>query len=194
MLLYLEKDSVLKSGICFFQGRIFSAHKRMLARWRTELGCLVNGEGDLSEDEGIFSPEVASSCSSRDTGPGSIAELLSDDDHNSVISISLDSNTSNVKDHTGKTFCRWFRAVVYKLWFIKLLLVYEVCQRVCVEETKHNLRFLYDVRVKVSLTRNKVMWPFCPSICMSTLHCLSPLLGHNGIQHPTGMGSNKSYC
>jgi hypothetical protein len=87
----------------------------MLARWRVELGCLVNGEGDISEDEGIFSPEIASSCSSRDTGPGSVTELLSDDDHNSVISVSLDSNTSIVTDHSGKISCSWFRALVPKL-------------------------------------------------------------------------------
>jgi hypothetical protein len=99
----------------FFQGKLSPAHKRMLARWRIELGCLVNGEGDISEDEGIFSPEVPSSCSSRDTGPGSVTELFSDDDRNSVISISLDSNTSSVKDHNGKTSCCCFRAVVPRL-------------------------------------------------------------------------------
>jgi hypothetical protein len=75
----------------------------MLARWRTELECPGNGEGDFSEDEGIFSPALSSNCSSRDIGPGSITELLSDDEHGSVISMRLESNTTCVKDRSGET-------------------------------------------------------------------------------------------
>jgi hypothetical protein len=87
----------------FLSGRLAPTHKRMLARWCTELRCLVNGKGDFSEDEGIFSPEMASSCSSRDTGLGSVSELLSDDDHNSVISVNLESVTSCGKEQSCKT-------------------------------------------------------------------------------------------
>jgi hypothetical protein len=86
----------------------------MLTRWQTELGRLVNGEADFSEDEGIFSPEVASSCSSRDTGLGSIAELLSDDDHTSVISESPELNTSSGKDQSGKTLVNLLVYEIFK--------------------------------------------------------------------------------
>jgi hypothetical protein len=101
----------------FLSGRLAPTHKKMLARWRMELTCLVNGKGDFSEDEGIFSPETASSCSSRDTGLGSVSELLSDDDQNPVISVNLESVTSCVKEQSGKTSCFCFRAVFLKLWF-----------------------------------------------------------------------------
>jgi hypothetical protein len=75
----------------------------MLARWRTELECRASGEGDFSEDEGIFSPALSSNCSSRDIGLGSITDLLSDDEHGSVISMSLESDTTSVKDQSGET-------------------------------------------------------------------------------------------
>ena len=100
-MLFLCGGSALKYDM-FCLGRLTSTYKRMLARWRTELQCLVNS-GDFSEDEGIFSPALSSSCSSRDTGLGSITELLSDDDDSSVISVRLESNTSSVKDQNGKT-------------------------------------------------------------------------------------------
>jgi hypothetical protein len=83
----------------------------MLARWRTELECLTNGEGDLSEDEGIFSPALSSNCSSRDIGLGSITELLSDDEHSSVISVRLESNTTSVKDQSGETCLMYTKSV-----------------------------------------------------------------------------------
>jgi len=85
----------------------------MLARWRTELECRASGEGDFSEDEGIFSPALSSNCSSRDIGLGSITDLLSDDEHGSVISMSLESNTTSVKDQSGETWCCLFN--VYKI-------------------------------------------------------------------------------
>ncbi|XP_023718040.1 uncharacterized protein LOC111870189 isoform X2 [Cryptotermes secundus] len=83
------------------EGRLAPTHKKMLARWRLELTHLVNGKGDFSEDEEIFSPETASSCSSRDTGMGSVSELLSDDDQNPVTSVNLESVTSCVKEQSG---------------------------------------------------------------------------------------------
>lgn len=92
----------------FLSGRLSHTQKKMLTRWRMELRCLLNGKGDFSEEEeeeGIFSPEMASSCSSRDTGLGSVSELLSDDDHNSVISINLEPLTSHVKEQSGKASC-----------------------------------------------------------------------------------------
>jgi hypothetical protein len=101
-MLFLHGGSALKS-VLFAAGRLTSTQKKMLARWHTELGCLVNGEDEFSEDEGIFSPALASSCSSRDTGLSSITDLLSDDDHSSVVSVRLESNTSSVKDQSGKT-------------------------------------------------------------------------------------------
>lgn len=100
----------------FLAGRLAPTHKKMLARWRLELTHLVNGKGDFSEDEEIFSPETASSCSSRDTGMGSVSELLSDDDQNPVTSVNLESVTSCVKEQSGKTSCCCFRAVFLKLW------------------------------------------------------------------------------
>ena len=87
----------------FFVGRITSIHKKMLTCWRTELGGHASGEGNFSEDEGIFSPAPSSNCSSRDTGLGSITDPLSDDKHDSVISMSLESNTTSVKDRSGET-------------------------------------------------------------------------------------------
>jgi len=83
------------------EGRLTSVHKKMLARWRTELECHASGEGDFSEDEGIFSPALSSNCSSRDIGLGSITDLLSDDEHGSVISMSMESNTTSVKDRSA---------------------------------------------------------------------------------------------
>jgi hypothetical protein len=82
-----------------------------------ELRYLENGKGDFSEEEeegGIFSPEMASSCSSRDTGLGSVSELLSDDDHNSVIAVNLESLTSGVKKQSGKASCCCFKSSVFK--------------------------------------------------------------------------------
>ena len=75
----------------------------MLERWRKELKCRASGEGDFSEDEGIFSPAQSSNCSSRDTGLGSITDLLRDDEHGSCISMSLESNMTSVKDRSGET-------------------------------------------------------------------------------------------
>jgi len=75
----------------------------MLARWRTELECRASGEGDFSEDEGIFSPALSSNGSFRDTALCSITDLLSDDEHGSVISVSLESNITSVKDRSGET-------------------------------------------------------------------------------------------
>jgi hypothetical protein len=106
-----------------FSGRLSTTHKKMLARWRVELGCLANGKGDFSEEEqeeeeegggGIFSPEMASSCSSRDTGLGSVSEILSDDDHSSVISVNLESRTSCAKEQSGKASCYCFKSSVFK--------------------------------------------------------------------------------
>lgn len=101
----------------FFSGRLSSTHKKMLACWRMELRCLVNSKGDFSEEEeeeGIFSPEMASSCSSRDTGLGSVSELLSDDDHNSVMAVNLESLTSCVKEQSGKASCCCLKSSVFK--------------------------------------------------------------------------------
>lgn len=100
----------------FLSGKLAPTHKKTLARWRLELARLVNGKGDFTEDEEIFSPETASSCSSRDTGLGSVSELLSDDDQNPVTSVNLESVTSHVKEQSGKTSCCCFRAVFLKLW------------------------------------------------------------------------------
>jgi hypothetical protein len=73
----------------------------MLARWRTELGCRAKVEGDFSEDEWVSSPVMFSKCSSRDVGLG--RDLLPNDEHGSVISVSLESNTTSVKDRSGET-------------------------------------------------------------------------------------------
>ena len=75
----------------------------MLERWRKELKSRESGEGDFSEDEGIFSPAQSSNCSSRDIGLGSITDLLRDDEHGSCISMSLESNMTSVKDRSGET-------------------------------------------------------------------------------------------
>jgi len=75
----------------------------MLTLWRKELRWRASGEGGFSEDEGIFSPALSSNCSSRDIGPGSITDLSSDDKHGSVISVSLESSITGVKDQSGET-------------------------------------------------------------------------------------------
>ena len=80
-------------------GSLNAPQKRALSAWKKEIGNQDNRELSISEDEGIFSPELPNSCSSRDMY--SVMEMLSDDDQASVRSLSVDSGFYG-RIHTGK--------------------------------------------------------------------------------------------